>query len=106
VLEVDLVVLDPADREAEVDLQRAHLRVDLVGRGQVHIGELGEDLVALVDVPLVELEVRLDRFARDAVQLEQRGLELPRRDLLSIERERGHGRLSITTRNPLASRGS
>ena len=91
------------EKLAEVDLQRAHLRVDLVGRGQVHIGELGEDLVALVDVPLVELVVRLDRLARDAVQLEQRGLQLPRRDLLPVERERGQagsfrawGRLSIT----------
>ena len=52
--------------------------------------ELAHDLVALVDVALVELEVRLDRLARDAVKLQQRGLELPGRDLLSIERERGH----------------
>jgi hypothetical protein len=30
VLEVDLVVLDPADREGQVDLQRADVREDLI----------------------------------------------------------------------------
>ena len=35
VVEVELVVLDPADREGEIDLQRAELGVDLVRRRQV-----------------------------------------------------------------------
>ena len=47
VLEVDLVVLDPADREGQVDLQRADLGVDLV-RGRDRLGQLAEDLVPLV----------------------------------------------------------
>ena len=34
-LEVDLVVLDPADREGEVDLQRAELGVDLVRGAEI-----------------------------------------------------------------------
>ena len=75
-LEVDLVVLHAADGEAEIDLQRAELRVDLVRGGGIGVGELAEDLVPLRDVPLVELVVRLDRGARDPVQLEQLRLEL------------------------------
>src|SRR5205823_11879967 len=39
VLEVDLVVLDPADREAELDLQRPNLRVDLVRAREIDLGE-------------------------------------------------------------------
>ncbi len=84
VLEVELVVLDAADREREVDLQRAQLRVDLVRAREVDAGELAEDLVALVDVALVELVVRLDRLAGDPVELEQRRLQLARGDLLVV----------------------
>src|SRR5262249_37541971 len=68
--EVELVILDPSDRKAEIDLQRAELRVDLVRRAEVYIGEPAEDLVPLPDVPLVELVVGLDRSARDPVQLQ------------------------------------
>ena len=68
--------------------------------------ELAEDLVPLVHVPLVQLVVRLDRLARDAVELQQGRLELPRRDLVSVEGKLGQrrllsdgrGRRSITTR--------
>src|SRR5205823_2519669 len=98
---VDLVVLDPADREGEVDLQRAELRIDLVRAGEVDAVELAEDLVALVDVALIQLVVGLDRLAGDAVELEQRGLQLARRDLLVVVRKR-HGspsRLSRTARS-------
>ena len=84
-VEVDLVVLDPADREAEVDLQRAEVRVDLVRGAGVDVAERAEDLVPLRDVALVELVVRLDRRARDPVELEQRRLERARRDLLVLE---------------------
>jgi hypothetical protein len=63
VLEVDLVVLDPADREGQVDLQRAEVGVDLVRGGEVDPVQLAEDLVPLRDVALVELVVRLDRLA-------------------------------------------
>jgi hypothetical protein len=38
VLEVDLVVLDPADGEGELDLERADVRVDLV-----RVAEIGHE---------------------------------------------------------------
>src|SRR5580765_7675297 len=91
-LEVDLVVLDSADREGEVDLQRADVGVDLVGARRVDAVQLLEDLVSLVDVTLVELVVSVDRRPRDPVELVQLGLQLPRGDLLEFERKRGHGR--------------
>ena len=71
VLEVDLVVLDPADREREIDLQRPQL---------IRVGgvELPEDLVPLVHVALVELVVRLDRRAGDPRELQERRLQLAR----------------------------
>ena len=81
VLEVDLVVLDPADGEREVELQRADLRVDLVRRAEVDRCELAEDLVPLSDVALVEAIVGLDRRTGDAVQLEERRLQLTGPDL-------------------------
>src|SRR5205823_2293298 len=81
VLEVDLVVLDPADREAQVDLERPQLRVRLVRAGEVDPVELLQDLVPLVDVALVELVVGLDRRAGDAVELVELGLQLPGGDL-------------------------
>src|SRR5262245_46025611 len=84
VLEVDLVVLDPADREGQVDLQRAHLGVDLVRGSEVDLGQLCEDLVALVYIPLIELVVGLDGLAGDPVELEQAGLQLFRGDLLAV----------------------
>src|SRR3954454_15474685 len=92
VLEVDLVVLDPADGEREVDLERADVGIDLVRAGRVDARELLEDLVPLVDVTLVELVVRVDRGTGDAVQLVELGLELPRGYLLERERQRCHGR--------------
>src|SRR5206468_2213620 len=73
-----------------VDLERAHLGIDLVGSGQVDLGELLEDFVALRDVALVELVVRLDRRARDAVELHEARLERSRCDLLAVEGERRH----------------
>ena len=97
VLEVDLVVLDPADRERELGLQRPHLRVDLVRRAQVDLAELAEDLVPFRDVALVELVVRLDRLAGDAVQLVQGRLQLPRHDLRMVVGERHAGLLSISS---------
>jgi hypothetical protein len=81
VLEVDLVVLDPADGEGEVDLESAQIGVDLVRAAEVHAGEPTEDLVSLRDISLVEAVVRLDRRARDAVQLQERRLELAGPDL-------------------------
>ncbi len=81
VLEIDLVVLDAADREGQVDLQRAKLGVDLVRAVEVDAFELPEDLVPLVHVPLVQLVVRLDRLARDAVELVERGLQFAGGDL-------------------------
>ena len=69
-LEVDLVVLDAADGEGQVDLQRPDLGVDLVRGAEIDGRESPEDLVALRDVPLVEAIVRLDRRPRDAVELE------------------------------------
>jgi hypothetical protein len=95
VLEVELVVLDPADREGEVDLERADLRVHLVRRREVDAGERAEDLVPLVHVPLVELVVRLDRRPRDPVELQDGGLELAGRDLLELVDERRHGAPSL-----------
>ena len=100
-LEINLVVLDPADRKRELDLERAELGIDLVGRAQIDGAELLQDLVSLVHVSLVELVVRLDALARDAVELEQLGLQLPGGDLLMVEGERCHvgsfrsGRASI-----------
>src|SRR5215211_2995185 len=88
VLEVDLVVLDPADGERELDLERAHLGVDLVGGREVDAVELLQDLVPFRDVALVELVVGLDGLTRDAVELEELGLELPCRDLLELVEQR------------------
>jgi hypothetical protein len=90
VLEVDLVVLDPADRERELDLEHADLRVDLVRRAQVDAVQLPKDLVPLVDVALVQLVVRLDGVAGDAVELEQCGLQLAGDDRFEGGRL-GHG---------------
>src|SRR6266545_2356457 len=90
VLEVNLVILDSADRKGEIELERSDLRVDLIGARGVDVVELAEDLVPLVDVALVELVMRLDRRPRDAVKLVQLGLQLPWRDLLEFERERRH----------------
>src|ERR671925_60528 len=88
VLEVDLVVLHAADGEGQLDLQRADLRVDLVPGREIDAGELGEDLVPLADIALVELVVRLDGLPRDAVQLVEARLQLTRRDLLVVEDKR------------------
>src|SRR5438034_1084272 len=90
VREVELVVLDPADREGEIDLQRAQLGVDLVRRAEIDVGELAEDLVPLRDIPLVEPVMRLDRGPRDPFELEHLGTQLPRRDLLELVRKRRH----------------
>ncbi len=81
VREVDLVVLDSPDREAEIDLQRADLRVGLVRPGAVDGLELGEDLVPLADVTLIQPVVSLDRGPRDTVELEKGRFELARRDV-------------------------
>ena len=89
-LEVDLVVLDAADGEREIDLERPQLGVHLVAGGEIDVGQLAEDLVALVYVPLVQLVVRFNGLSRDAVELEQRRLELARCDFLGVEDERGH----------------
>src|SRR5207248_961356 len=78
--------------EGEVDLERADLRIDLVGARRVHAVERLQDLVPLVHVALVELVVRLDRGARDAVELVELRLQLPRDDFLELERKRDHGR--------------
>ena len=84
VLEVDLVVLDPADRERQIDLERPELGVDLVGAREIDAVELAEDLVPLVDVPLVELVVRLDGLPRDAVELQERRLQFAWGDFLVV----------------------
>src|SRR3954447_17470285 len=90
VLEVDLVVLDPADREGQVDLQRAEIGVHLVRRRKVDGRQLRENLVPLSHIALVELVVRLDRRPRDAVQLVHLGAKLARCDLLELERKGRH----------------
>jgi hypothetical protein len=82
VLEVELVVLDPADGEGQLHLQLAQLRVGAVGGRAVDAVQLAEDLVALADIALVQLVVRLDRQPRDPVELEQRGLQRAGCDLL------------------------
>ena len=51
----------PPTAKREVDLERAHLRVDLVRAAEVDRRELAEDLVPLRDVALVQAVVRLDR---------------------------------------------
>src|SRR5918994_7372701 len=94
VLEVDLVVLDPADCEGQVDLQRADVGVDLVCSGEVDAVQPAEDLVPLRDVALVELVVRLDGLPGDAVQLVEARLQLARCDLLVVEDKRAQRALS------------
>src|SRR6185437_7336975 len=64
------------------------LRVDLVRGREVDAGELPEDLVPLRHIALVELVVRLDRGARDPVELVHLRAQLPRRDLLELEDKR------------------
>src|SRR5262249_35708570 len=86
--EIELVVLDAPDRERQIDLQGADLRVDLVRGREVDAGELPEDLVPLGDVALIELVVRFDRGARDPVELVHLGAQLSRRDLLELEDKR------------------
>jgi hypothetical protein len=81
-VEVDLMVLDPADRERQVDLQSADVRIDLICRTEVGVSEKRENLVPLRDVTLVQLVMRLDGCARDSVELQQRRLERARGDLL------------------------
>jgi hypothetical protein len=93
-------VLDAADREGQVDLQRADLGVHLVRGREVDLGQLREDLVPLRDVALVQLVVGLDGLARDAVQLVQRRLELPGGDLLVVEGKGCH-----VARSPLSTSG-
>src|SRR5947209_2789432 len=61
--EVQLVVLDAADCEGEVDLERPQVGIDLVRRRRIRIRKTAEDLVPLVHVSDVELVVRLDRGA-------------------------------------------
>ena len=95
-LEIDLVILDPTHGERELHLEGSDVRVDLVGAREVDPVQLAQDLVALVDVTLVELVVRLDGGTRDAVELVQLGLELPRGDLVELERERRHFSLPWT----------
>src|SRR6185437_3853838 len=90
--EVELMVLDPTDREGEVDLERPELGVDLVRGGEVDVGEPAEDLVPLRDVALIQLVVRLHRRTRDPVELVHLGPQRPRRDLLESVDERGHER--------------
>ena len=85
---------------SEVDLSAANqvysevraLKVDLsFATGGVKNHEIYfEHLVPLVHVALVELVVRLDRGARDAVELVRLGTQLAWRDLLELERERRH----------------
>jgi Fe-Mn family superoxide dismutase len=75
------VVLDAPDREGQIDLQRADLRVDLVRGAEIDGCEPSEDLVPLGDVALVEAVVRLDRRPRDAVELEELRLQLAGPDL-------------------------
>src|SRR4029453_7567553 len=87
--EVDLVVLDPADREGELHLQRPHVRGDLIRGTQVDAVEPLQDLVPLVHVALVQAVVRLDRSPRDAVELEEGRLQLPGSDLFELVDE-GH----------------
>src|SRR5437588_12417891 len=89
--EVELVVLDPADGEREVDLERAQIGVDLVRGRRVGVGQTAEDLVPLVHVSDVELVVRLDRGARDPLELVDLGPQRAGRDLLELVRKRGHG---------------
>ena len=91
VREVELVVLDAADRERQVDLQRPKLRVHLVRRAEIDLGELAEDLVSLRDIALVELVVRLDSCAGDPLELVHLRPQLARRDLLEVEDERHTG---------------
>src|SRR5262249_50813628 len=88
VVEVELVVLDPADAERQVDLQRAELGESLVRGAEIDVGELAEDLVPLRDVALVQLVVGLDRLPRDAVELEEPRLELAGGDLVEVVRKR------------------
>ena len=88
VREVELVVLDPANREGEVDLERPDLRVDLVRLAEVDAREQAENLVPLRDVPLVETVVGLDGRAGNARKLEQPGVERAGGDLLE-RRHRG-----------------
>src|SRR5436305_1527947 len=90
--EVELVVLDPADREGQIDLQRPELGEDLVRDGEVGVGQLAEDLVPLPDVPLVQLVVRLDRRAGDPVELVHLRPQRARADLLEPIDKRGHER--------------
>src|SRR6476661_1961265 len=89
---VELVVLDPADREGQIDLQRPQLGEDLVRGGEVDLGEPAEDLVPLRDVSLVQLVVRLHRRAGDPVELVHLRPQRPRCDLLEPVYERGHER--------------
>ncbi len=84
VREVELVVLDPADREREVDLQRPNVRVHLVRLLEIDVAERAEDLVPLRDVPLIQAVVGLDGGARDAGELEQPRLERSGGDLLEL----------------------
>src|SRR5690348_13458994 len=91
VREVQLVVLDAADGEGEVDLERAQVGIDLVRSRRIRVGKTGEDLVPLVHVSDVELVVRLDRGARDPRELVDLRAQRAGRDLLELVGERGHG---------------
>src|SRR4029079_19427790 len=96
VREVELVVLDPADREREVHLQRTQLGVDLVGAPEIDAVEGAEDLVSLRDVTLVQAVVRLDGRPRDALELQEPRVERAGGEILDGR----HRRSSISGRGP------
>src|SRR5262249_5064394 len=55
---------------------------------EIDVLEALENLVSLRDVPLIEPIVRLDRRARDAIELEERALQLARSDLYKSRHKR------------------
>ena len=69
VAEVELVILDSAGRERQVDAQRPQVAEHLVRARAIDGSELVLDLVGLRHVALVELVVLLHRARRDAVEL-------------------------------------
>ena len=63
------MVLLAGEGKAQIHFQRAQFTVHLIRRGEIRRFQLLQDFVGLVDIAFVQLQMFLDRFGRNAVEL-------------------------------------